>query len=694
MKTIEQALGEIAKGTPQAGEAFFEALVTQLVQVLGVKFAFVAVPNQAHPPIRSMQTLAGCNDGKLLASFSYDLPGTPCEELQTEDACFYPQGVQELFPQDKLLVKMGIHAYLGVPLHSSKGHLLGILVVLHDEPYRDEKNIAQSVLKIYGQRAATELERMGEEEKRHRSEEKLRLALEAARMGTWEWDIKRGLIQLSPQAATLYGLKNETPKISTEIYLNFVHSHDRAAVKDILLGCLDGSTDEFAFYHRQETASDEPTRWVELRGRVAKDKDGIPRTLMGTVTDISQSKELEAQLLHSQKMEAMGRLAGGIAHDFNNLLTVIMSSGDLLAEEVQDLEPKYHPPLLELIEPLQHAADRGASLTRQLLAFAHRQVTTPRIVEIERVMNDMVRLLTRVLGEDIRLDLDLAKELPPAYLDLNQFEQVLLNLAINSRDAMPGGGRLSLRTREASPDEFPSIATAEAERWLLVEVKDEGVGMPANVCEQAFEPFFTTKGSGKGTGLGLATSRSIIHRFGGFIWLESTIGEGTTCSILLPAATREETSKGIRTQAVMQGSLVGDEVILIAEDDLLVRSVAVSCFRTLGYHVLEAQDGIEALEIAREFEGEIALLLSDILMPRMNGDELARAISEFRPETSVVFTTGYIGDERLNELITEKQHPIIPKPYTPNTLARRVREVLDAPADEHADHDARDARRS
>ena len=162
MKTIEQALGEIAKGTPQAGEAFFEALVTQLVQVLGVKFAFVAVPNQAHPPIRSMQTLAGCNDGKLLASFSYDLPGTPCEELQTEDACFYPQGVQELFPQDKLLVKMGIHAYLGVPLHSSKGHLLGILVVLHDEPYRDEKNIAQSVLKIYGQRAATELERIGE----------------------------------------------------------------------------------------------------------------------------------------------------------------------------------------------------------------------------------------------------------------------------------------------------------------------------------------------------------------------------------------------------------------------------------------------------------------------------------------------------------------------------------------------------
>jgi PAS domain S-box-containing protein len=572
---------------------------------------------------------------------------------------------------------MGVQAYLGVPLLSNQDKLLGILVVLNDEPYADNMGIARDVLRIFAQRASSELERLAEEKQRHLSEQKLRMALEAARMGTWEWDIKRGQIQLSPRAAKLYGITQAHPRISTEIYLGFVHPADRPTVQKILLDCLGGISEEFTFAHRREVASEDSPKWVELRGQVAKDKNGVPVSLVGTVTDISRRKELESQLLHAQKMEAMGRLAGGVAHDFNNLLTVIMSSGDLLAEEVRELDPRFQPPLLELIEPLQHAADRGASLTRQLLAFAHRQVTAPRLIELDRVLNDIARLLQRVLGEDIMLVVELAPELPPVYIDTNQFEQVLLNLAVNSRDAMPSGGVLSIKSRAATPDEFP--LASDHEQWLMVEITDTGTGMEEEVCAQAFEPFFTTKGSGKGTGLGLATSRSIIDQFDGSIWLESTPGAGTTCSILLPAATQEETNLGLHVREFSQSSPIGDEVILIAEDDLLVRSVAVSCFNTLGYHVLEAQDGLEAIEIARDFDGEIALVLTDILMPRMNGDELARHIAEVRPTTRIVFTTGYIGDERLHELVTEQKHPIIPKPYTPNMLARRVREELDRP---------------
>ena len=677
VKTIEQALSEIARGTPQAGEAFFEALVKNLVHVLGVRYAFVAVPENNKQPYRSLYTLACCNDGELIEPFSYELDGTPCEELQSSELCFHKENVQALYPKDQLLVEMGVQAYLGVPLLSNQDKLLGILVVLNDEPYADNMGIARDVLRIFAQRASSELERLAEEKQRHLSEQKLRMALEAARMGTWEWDIKRGQIQLSPRAAKLYGITQAHPRISTEIYLGFVHPTDRPTVQKILLDCLGGISEEFTFAHRREVASEDSPKWVELRGQVAKDKNGVPVSLVGTVTDISRRKELESQLLHAQKMEAMGRLAGGVAHDFNNLLTVIMSSGDLLAEEVRELDPRFQPPLLELIEPLQHAADRGASLTRQLLAFAHRQVTAPRLIELDRVLNDIARLLQRVLGEDITLVVELTPELPPVYIDTNQFEQVLLNLAVNSRDAMPSGGVLSIKSRAATPDEFP--LASDHEQWLMVEITDTGTGMEEEVCAQAFEPFFTTKGSGKGTGLGLATSRSIIDQFDGSIWLESTLGEGTTCSILLPAATQEETNLGLHVREFSQSSPIGDEVILIAEDDLLVRSVAVSCFNTLGYHVLEAQDGLEAIEIARDFDGEIALVLTDILMPRMNGDELARHIAEVRPTTRIVFTTGYIGDERLHELVTEQKHPIIPKPYTPNMLARRVREELDRP---------------
>jgi|GEM_PF-7113891 len=677
VKSIEQALSEIARGTPQAGEAFFEALVKNLVHVLGVRYAFVAVPENNKQPYRSLYTLACCNDGELIEPFSYELDGTPCEELQSSELCFHKENVQALYPKDQLLVEMGVQAYLGVPLLSNQDKLLGILVVLNDEPYADNMGIARDVLRIFAQRASSELERLAEEKQRHLSEQKLRMALEAARMGTWEWDIKRGQIQLSPRAAKLYGITQAHPRINTEIYLGFVHPADRPTVQKILLDCLGGISEEFTFAHRREVASEDSPKWVELRGQVAKDKNGVPVSLVGTVTDISRRKELESQLLHAQKMEAMGRLAGGVAHDFNNLLTVIMSSGDLLAEEVRELDPRFQPPLLELIEPLQHAADRGASLTRQLLAFAHRQVTAPRLIELDRVLNDIARLLQRVLGEDITLVVELAPELPPVYIDTNQFEQVLLNLAVNSRDAMPSGGVLSIKSRAATPDEFP--LASDHEQWLMVEITDTGTGMEEEVCAQAFEPFFTTKGSGKGTGLGLATSRSIIDQFDGSIWLESTPGEGTTCSILLPAATKEETNLGLHVREFSQSSPIGDEVILIAEDDLLVRSVAVSCFNTLGYHVLEAQDGLEAIEIARDFDGEIALVLTDILMPRMNGDELARHIAEVRPTTRIVFTTGYIGDERLHELVTEQKHPIIPKPYTPNMLARRVREELDRP---------------
>jgi PAS domain S-box-containing protein len=390
------------------------------------------------------------------------------------------------------------------------------------------------------------------------------------------------------------------------------------------------------------------------------------------VRDVTEQRRLQLQLVQSQKMEAVGRLAGGIAHDFNNLLTVITASCDLLLE---DLGP--HDPKREDVEQVRKAADGAAALTRQLLAFSRQQVLAPRVVTLGDVVYGVEKMLRRVIGEDIDLVTVLDRDAGAVMADVGQLEQVLMNLAVNARDAMPTGGKLTIETKnvEHDPDYAREQEAAAVSRFVMLAVTDTGIGMDEATKARIFEPFFTTKEVGKGTGLGLATVYGIVRQSGGFIWVYSEPGLGTTFKIYLPQvdAVVEGGASGAAPATVLRGT----ETVLLVEDAAAVRAVARQALARQGYTVLEAADGTEALQIAASHPGPIHLLLTDVVMPGLSGRQLSDQLTLLRPDTRVLYTSGYTDDAVVRHGVLEAGIAYLQKPFTVDGLARKVREVLD-----------------
>ena len=380
---------------------------------------------------------------------------------------------------------------------------------------------------------------------------------------------------------------------------------------------------------------------------------------------------LEDQLRQAQKMEAIGRLAGGVAHDFNNLLSVILGYGNLLQSS-----PGHSEGDRKGLEQICKAAERAGGLTRQLLAFSRKQVLVPEVFDLRDAVQDIAKMLGRLIGEDVELSLSFAKEACRVRADRGQIDQVITNLAVNSRDAMPDGGKLTVEVRHMDFSE-PMVhddARIEPGPYVLLAVSDTGIGMNAETRSHVFEPFFTTKGPGEGTGLGLATVYGIVRQSGGYIWLYSEPGEGTTFKIYLP---RTEGQAGTAVP-VQQGSLPrGSETILLVEDDEAVRGLAQLILEEMGYRVLAASGGEEAERLSAGWEGPIHLMLSDVIMPGMNGREVADLLRPRRPEMRTIFMSGYTGDAVLRKGIVAEGGDFIQKPFTPTILAVKVRQVLD-----------------
>jgi signal transduction histidine kinase len=380
----------------------------------------------------------------------------------------------------------------------------------------------------------------------------------------------------------------------------------------------------------------------------------------------------EEQLRQAQKLEAIGRLAGGISHDFNNLLSVILSYGEgMLA--APDLPSGCRADLEEIVK----AGERAAALTRQLLAFSRQQVLEPRQLDLNEVLTGFERMLGRLLGEDIDLRLALAPGIGAVHADRGQIEQLVLNLVINARDAMPAGGNLTIETRDVELDEAYANDHFDVVPgpYVLLGVSDTGVGMDRETQAKVFEPFFTTKPPGKGTGLGLSTVFGIVKQSGGSIWIYSEPGRGTTFKIYLPrvrAAARDETGARAATPR-------GSETILLVEDDVQVRAVASRILSRGGWTVLESASAADAVRIAREHPAPIDLLLTDVIMPGMNGRQVADAILAVRPGTRILFMSGYTDDVVLHHGGLEPDVDFVQKPLTPEHLARKVRQVLDQP---------------
>jgi two-component system cell cycle sensor histidine kinase/response regulator CckA len=390
--------------------------------------------------------------------------------------------------------------------------------------------------------------------------------------------------------------------------------------------------------------------------------------------NITERKRLEAQLRQAQKMESVGRLAGGVAHDFNNLLTVMLSNATL----ARDGLPEGDPARADLME-IEEAAKRAAVLTRQLLAFARRQVAEPRALDLNAVTLAMDKMLRRLIGEDVELVTLLAEELGTVWADPGHIEQVLVNLAVNARDAMPGGGKLTIETSNVALDaEYAAHhVTMTPGEYVLLAVSDTGHGMTPEVLEHAFEPFFTTKERGKGTGLGLSTCYGIVKQSGGWIWVYSEPGQGTTFKIYLPRIRAPAEVFAPVAPAPLRG---GTETILMVEDDAKVREAALRSLRERGYSVVEAANGWEALRAAEDRSTPIALLLTDIVMPHMGGRELVERLRALRPQIKVLYTSGYAEQAIVHQGTLDRGVAFLPKPFDSTGLARKVREVLDAPA--------------
>ena len=410
---------------------------------------------------------------------------------------------------------------------------------------------------------------------------------------------------------------------------------------------------------------------ISWHNTVLRDPLNRPIGTLSIGEDITQQARLEAQLRQSQKMEAVGRLAGGVAHDFNNLLTVILGTTAILLAEARPSDPMN----VDLTE-IKSAGERAAALTGQLLAFSRQQVLEPRVIDLNALITNIERMLGRIIGEDIQLSAVLADGLGSVLADPGQIEQVILNLAVNSRDAMPQGGMLTIETAnvDLDADYASDHVSVRPGRYVMLAVADTGTGMDAATRAHVFDPFFTTKPKGKGTGLGLAMVYGIVKQSGGAIWLYSEPGRGATFKIYLPRAD-EPTAPHEPLKAPT--SVTGTETILSVEDEEPVRTITRKMLEKRGYRVFSAATGQEALRIVEEHPGSISLLITDVIMPAMSGRVLAEQLQQIQPELQVLYVSGYTDEAIMQHGVLAEGVNFLQKPFTGEALARKVRQVLD-----------------
>jgi two-component system, cell cycle sensor histidine kinase and response regulator CckA len=594
-------------------------------------------------------------------------------------AYVYRTGRAMLIPQqafDKLaehgeveLVGTPSPSWLGVPLRTPAA-TIGVLAVQHynDGDAYTERDL--EFLSSVGGQIALAIERKRAETKIRENEARLRVLVEQLPAVLWTVDKQLRFTSCVGAGLSRLGLKPD----------EFVGKSLPEYFETVDQSFLPISA------HRRAVAGEPVTFHVEWKGgsyacHVEPLHDSAGKVL-GAICmslDVTDRKQLEEQFRQSQKMEAVGRLAGGIAHDFNNLLMVIQGYADLLAERLPRGDP-----LLRNAEQIQTAAQRAASLTRQLLAFSRKQIMAPSVISIQSVVSDMEKILRRLIGEDIQLETHSDQDLWLVKADRSQIEQVIMNLAVNARDAMPHGGHLMIETANVELDSSCSqhAVVMGPGKYVMLAVTDNGSGMDAHTQAHLFEPFFTTKEKGKGTGLGLATVYGIVKQSGGYIWVYSEPGRGTTFKVYLPRI--EEAVVRSRKEDAGEGKQLprGSETVLLVEDEDGVRQLAREYLETNGYTVIQAADGHAALELAGMHDGPIHLLMTDVVMPGISGRELAERVAKIRPHVKVLYMSGYTDQAVVHHGMLNSGCVLLQKPFTMATLAGKLREILAAPEQE------------
>jgi signal transduction histidine kinase/ActR/RegA family two-component response regulator len=551
-----------------------------------------------------------------------------------------------------------------------EGKLQALMAVHSNQPRNWTADEVDSV-QDFVERCWATIQQRAAEAKLRESEALMRIAGAAAKLGGFRLDVATGRLAWSDVVRDIHQVSDDFEP-DFESAIEFYHDDYRQMVRRRVTDCIrDGIPFDFEaplVTHKGHTV------WVRAIGHAERNEAGNVQRVLGAFQSIDDRRRLEEQLRQAQKMEAVGQLAGGIAHDFNNLLSVILSYSTMIFDGLTPLDP-----LRFELEQISKAALRAGDLTRQLLAFSRQQVLQPRIVDLNQVVLGLERLLERVLGAGVSLTL-LSGQVPcKSLVDPGQIEQVLMNLVVNARDAMPNGGQITIETSRVQLDESYADAhlNVRAGKYVLLAVTDTGIGMDGATRARIFEPFFTTKERNKGTGLGLSMVWGIVAQSGGQIWVYSEPGSGTTFKIYLPEA--EGAVEDVAPSSELLPVQKGNETVLLVEDEEQVRTLVKTLLRRNGYNVLEAQNGGEAFLLCEQYKGRIHLLLTDVVMPRMTGRELAERVRPLRSDLKVLYVSGYTENSIVHHGVLDAGNAYLSKPITPDTLLRKLREVLDPP---------------
>lgn len=656
---MQTALVNVAAAvSATTGNQFFEQLTNNMAEALGAQASFVAefMPDE---PLRA-RTVAAVVDGQITDNFDYVIEGTPCENLMTSETCIISEQVAQKFARSPCLAELRAQSYVGLRLDSSTGKFLGLLFVLFREPLQDPDFVV-ATLHIFAARAAAELERQ-ETDTRLREQAEL---LDRANDAIFVHRLDHTILYWNQGAERLYGWSEEEAvgrDIRELIYRD-------ADALDIAFDTLMESGDSGREIEHLTKAG--TVVIVERRCSLVSDEKGNPKSILSINTDITERKKIEAQYLRAQRMESIGTLAGGIAHDLNNVLTPIMMSIELLKMEEKNTER------LDILSIIESSAKRGADMVKQVLSFARGVEGLQTEVSIRPLIEEIKKVVHETFYKNIELRTNIAPNLWLVRGDPTQLHQVLINLCVNARDAMPDGGTLTLTATNLILDEQYAGMNIDAKpgHHICIQVEDSGEGMPPEIIERIFEPFFTTKELGKGTGMGLSTSIAIIKKHGGFIRVYSEVGMGSRFHVYLPAYIGTDNAENDAVSVVLPRGK--GELVLVVDDEVAVREITRQTLETFGYRVVLAADGVEATSIYAERRKEIAIVLTDMMMPLMDGPTMIKVLLKLDPEVRIIAASGLSANGMVAKAQSNGIRHFIPKPYTAETLLKTLREALE-----------------
>ncbi len=658
-RKTQEALITVARAvSASVGVEFFHQLTHSMVSALGADIATVAMIDSEDPTL--CHTLCVVAGGQRIDNFTYSLVGAPCENVSPALPCIIPRDVRKIHPSSKLMADLRVEAYVGHPLVTSEGKLLGIMAVLYHQPLERADYIASS-LQILASRAASELERR-QVDSRLREQAAL---LDKAQDAIIVRDLDHRITFWNKSAERLYGwTAEEALHRSASDLLYKDRSSFREAMRQVL------SQGEWVGELHQINKHGAELM-IEGRWTLVREETGTPRSVLAINTDITAKKKLEHQFLRAQRMESIGTLAGGIAHDLNNVLAPVIMAVDLIRLKEADAHK------LSLLNTIAASARRGADMVSQVLSFA-RGLDSRRIeVQARHLIHDIEKIAHDTFPKNIVIDTRISGDLWTLIGDPTQLHQVLLNLCVNARDAMPDGGQLLISAENVSLDatDIALNIDAKAGPHVVIDVEDSGTGIPASIIEKIFDPFFTTKDVGKGTGLGLSTTLAIIKSHEGFIRVYSEENKGARFRIYLPARVAESSAPatGLKTN-LPRGR---GETILVIDDEASIRHVTRHTLETFGYQVLDASDGAQGVAAYAEHRARIAAVIIDMMMPVMDGAAAIQILMKLNPAVRIIAASGITANGAVAKAAGAGVKQFIPKPYSAEILLKTLRGVID-----------------